>query len=345
MTRLLPADLLEALEQFCDTHYWPHEHTPVPQDQFLSFASRSEGLLTMLTDTVDEHLLRSSPRLRVVANMAVGYDNIDVDACTAHGVMVCNTPGVSEEAVADLAFGLLLACARRIPEADRVLRAGGWKAWSPGFMVGVDVHAKTLGIMGFGRIGLAVARRAQGFDMNVLYWDKVRRHEAERRVGAKHVSLDELCRTSDFVMVVLPLNAHTRGLIGRREIAMMKRTCVLLNVGRGAVVNRHALYEALLTKKLRAAGLDVYDSEPVDISEPLTGLDNTVLLPHIGSATLESRRKMAEKAVANLLAAVTGSIPDDLVNKEVVSHVARHTDVILPSLVDEPTRDLERRVR
>ena len=263
-------------------------------------SSDASGLLCLLTDRVDEELLEKCPSLKIVANMAVGYDNIDVEACTRRGVLVTNTPGVLTESTADLAFGLILATARRIPEARDMLLQGRWRTWSPMFLTGQDVHGATLGIIGFGRIGQAVARRAAGFGMSVLYYSRHRYPELEEELGVQHRPLDDLLRESDIVSLHLPLSEDTRGFIGERELGLMKPSAILINTSRGPVVDELALYRALRDRRIWAAGLDVFEREPLPEDSPLRSLDNVVLLPHIGSASIQTRTAMAVLAAENV---------------------------------------------
>ncbi|HHW26387.1 MAG TPA: D-glycerate dehydrogenase, partial [Firmicutes bacterium] len=256
------------------------------------------------------------PRLKVVANMAVGYDNIDVAECTRRGIVVTNTPGVLTETTADLAFALILAAARRVTEAERYLRQGQWKTWSPMLLTGVDVHGATLGIVGLGRIGEAVARRARGFSMRVLYANRSARPEVEAALGIERRGLDELLKSSDFVSIHVPLNDSTRHLIGERELNLMKPTAVLVNTSRGPVVNERDLYRALKDRRIFAAGLDVFDTEPIRSDNPLLELDNVVLLPHIGSASIATRTQMAVMAARNLTQVLAGQTPQNPVNPE-----------------------------
>lgn len=318
ITRLLPGEPLKGLTDLLDVKFWPKEDEAVPRRVLLDAVRGVDGLLSMLTDPIDEQLLEAAPDLKIVANMAAGYDNIDISACTSRGVMVTNTPEVSSEAVADLALGLLLATARRIPEAQNELLRGRWKTWSPTFMEGRAVHNRTIGILGLGRIGSALARRAAGLSMKILYWDKYRNEEAEKSLGARFTGFEHLLKEADFVVVLLPLTEDTRGLIGENELSLMKPTSVLINVGRGPIVDSRALYQALAHGTIWGAGLDVYDVEPVDPHDPLVNLKNVVALPHIGSATAEARQAMARRAVSNLIAGVTGDVPRDLINREVL---------------------------
>jgi glyoxylate reductase len=279
----------------------------------------AEGILATLTEKFDAAFLDSCPRLKVISNIATGYNNIDVAACTARGVMVTNTPGVLEDTTADLAFALLLAVARRITEAEAWLRAGEWKK---GFalqqMIGRDVHHATLGIIGMGKIGQAIARRARGFDMQILYSNRKRlAAEVEAQLAATHVPREELLARADFVVVMVPYSAETHHLIGARELSLMKADAILVNTARGGVVDDAALIEALRFGRIAGAGLDVFENEPAFNREFLS-LKNVVLVPHIGSATLATRMKMASLAADNLTAALTGKMPPTLVNKDVV---------------------------
>jgi glyoxylate reductase len=261
-------------------------------------------------------VLAAGTRLRVVANMAVGYDNVDVPAATARGILVTNTPGVLTETTADMAWALLLAAARRVAEGDRLTRTGGWKAWHPSFLLGRDVHGATLGIVGLGQIGLAVARRARGFDMRLLYHSRTRRPEAESELGLGFVELEQLLKESDFVSLHVFLSPQTRHLIGERELALMKPTAVLVNTTRGPVVDQRALYRALKEGRIAAAGLDVAEEEPVPLDDPLLTLDNVTITPHVGSASVATRGKMAAMAVENVLAALRGEQPPNCVNPQ-----------------------------
>ncbi len=265
-------------------------------------------MLSLLTDRVDDELLTAAgPGLQVVSNFAVGYDNIDVSACVRRGVAVGNTPGVLTETTADLAFTLLMAVARRLPEGDRYVRAGPWRTWGPMLLLGVDVHDATLGIVGFGRIGQDVARRAHGFGMRILYHDvKPVAGEVSRPLGAAFVPLDELLAASDFVSLHVNLTDETRHLINAVTLAAMKPTAVLVNTSRGPIIDQIALADALRDGTIWAAALDVTDPEPIAPDDPLVGLDNCLVVPHIASATRATRGKMAAMAAANLLAGVRG---------------------------------------
>jgi len=316
ITRKIPSEALDIIAASCDYRIWDSEGEPIPRDVLEAEIGDVDGVLTLLTERVDRHLLDAAPRLKVVANMAVGYDNIDVAECTRRGIVVTNTPGVLTETTADLAFALILAAARRVTEAERYLRQGQWKTWSPMLLTGVDVHGATLGIVGLGRIGEAVARRARGFSMRVLYANRSARPEVEAALGIERRGLDELLKSSDFVSIHVPLNDSTRHLIGERELNLMKPMAVLVNTSRGPVVNERDLYRALKDRRIFAAGLDVFDTEPIRSDNPLLELDNVVLLPHIGSASIATRTQMAVMAARNLTQVLAGQTPQNPVNPE-----------------------------
>ncbi len=309
VTRRLPAAAMELLQGAGDVALWDREEIPVPPEILAHELQAAHGLLCLLTDSVDEGLLERAPGLKVVSNLAVGYDNIDVEACRRRGITVCNTPGVLTEATADLTWALLLATARRVGEAERCLRQGHWSTWSPMFMAGAEVSGATLGIVGLGAIGTAVARRALGFGMGILYHNRSRRPGLERDLGLERVELDELLSRSDFVSVHLPLTAATHQLLGERELRLMKPTACLINTARGAVVDEAALYRVMREGHLFGAGLDVFAREPLEPDSPLLTLPNLVLLPHIGSATVATRTAMACLAARNLVAVLQGRAP------------------------------------
>ena len=264
---------------------------PVDRETLLKKTSSVDGLLCTLADKIDGELFSRCPGLKVVSNYAVGFDNIDVNEATRRGVLVTNTPDVLTNATADLAFTLLLSSARRVVEASEFLRSGEWKTWSPNLLLGQEVSESVIGIVGMGKIGRAVARRAAGFSMKILFFNRSPRPDIERELGAKQVALEELLRESDFVSLHCPLNDETRGLIGERELRMMKKTSVLINSSRGPVVDQKALYRACSENWIWGAGLDVFDVEPVPLDEPLLSLKNVTTLPHLGSATVKARRE------------------------------------------------------
>jgi glyoxylate reductase len=318
LTRRLPEAALEIVRASCELELWDHEERPLPREELLRSVVEAEGLLCLLPDKIDGELLAAAPKLRVVANMAVGYDNIDVPACTARGVLVTNTPGVLTETTADLAWALMLAAARRIVEGQKLIEAGGWGPWYPMQMVGVDVHGATLGVVGAGRIGAAVLRRARGFGMKLRYHNRRQNAELEAETGAAYSDLDELLRESDFVVVTVPLSAETRGMFGAREFALMRDTAVFVNVARGPIVREADLVDALRAGRPRAAGIDVFEREPIGADHPLLALPNCVCVPHVGSATVATRTRMATLAAENLVAALTGKPPLTPVNPEVL---------------------------
>jgi lactate dehydrogenase-like 2-hydroxyacid dehydrogenase len=298
---------LSPIAAACDADIWSDELPPA-RDELLRRVAGCDGILTLLTDRVDDELLDAAgPALRVVSNYAVGYDNIDVAACARRGIAVGNTPGVLTETTADLAWALLMAAARRLPEGDRYVRAGSWRTWGPLLLLGPDVHDATIGIVGFGRIGQAVARRAQGFGMEILYHDVAELPaDVTGPLAAAYVPLDALLARSDFVSLHVNLTADTRHLINATTLAAMKPTAVLVNTSRGPVVDQAALATALRDGSIWAAALDVTDPEPIPMDDPLVGLDNCLIVPHIASATRATRGKMAAMAAANLLAGVRG---------------------------------------
>jgi len=307
VAREIPSEGLEAVGAACDMDLWEDE-LPPPRDALLRRISGCDGVLTLLTDKVDDEFLDAAGRqLKVVSNYAVGFDNIDVAACARRGVKVGNTPGVLTETTADLAWALLMAAARRLPEADRFVRAGSWKTWGPLLLLGPDVHGATIGIVGFGRIGQAVAKRAQGFGMEILYHDlEPLPSSVTEPFGATYLRLEQLLPRCDFVTLHVNLSPVTRHLINAQTLALMKPTAVLVNTSRGPVVDQRALADALRDGVIWAAALDVTDPEPIPMDDPLVGLDNCLIVPHIASASRATRGKMAAMAAANLVAGVRG---------------------------------------
>ncbi len=306
VTREIPAAGLDRVRAHCDAEVWPGA-LPPPPATLRERLQGCEGLLSLLTDRIDAELMDAAPDLRVISNFAVGFDNIDVAEATRRGIAVGNTPDVLTEATADMAFCLLIAAARRLVESCGYAREGRWKTWEPLGHVGRDLRERTLGIVGMGRIGAALARRCRrGWDMRVLYCDVRANPEAERDLGARRVDFDALLRESDFVSIHTNLNDETRGLFDARALARMKPGAVLVNTARGAVVNQGDLREALAERRIFAAGLDVTDPEPPDTADPLLALPNATVAPHIASATVDTRDAMAEIAADNLLRGLAG---------------------------------------
>ena len=313
ITRKLPEQIIEGLSRNYDVRMWDQEDIPVPRNVLVEEMKEVEGLLCLLTEQIDESLIEQAPNLKIIANMAVGHNNIDVQSATKRGIMVTNTPGVLTETTADLTFGLLLATARRLMEAEDYLRSGKWETWSPMQLTGQDVHGATLGIIGLGRIGEALAKRAKGFDMNLVYFNRSRKYEQENTLGIEYQPLEKLLQISDFVCVMLPLTAETAYMIGKEQLELMKGTAVLINTARGGIIDEKALYQALENREIWVAGLDVFEEEPVPLDHPLLTLPNVVTLPHIGSASIATRMKMATLAVQNLVDGLTGDTPRNLV--------------------------------
>lgn len=306
VTRQIPEVGLARVREVCDLDLWNHEQ-PASYDQLLERVRGVDGILCTLTERMDAALIAAAgTNLKVISQMAVGYDNIDVRAAHARGIPVGNTPGVLTDATADLAFALLLAAARRLPEGEQYIRDGQWTTWQPRHLLGADLSGATLGIIGLGRIGQAVAKRARGFDMRILAYSRHLTDEEAHAHGAVRVDLSTLLRESDFVSLHTPLTPETRHLLNHETLAQMKRTAILVNTTRGGTVDPHALYEALRDNVIAAAGLDVTEPEPIPLNDPLLTLPNCLIVPHIGSATVKTRDKMALMAAENLIAGVTG---------------------------------------
>jgi len=319
VTRIIPDAGLEKVKIHCDAEIWP-DLMPPPQSLLLEKAASVEGLLTTLNDRIDAELLRKATGVRVVSNFAVGFNNIDVATATELGIAIGNTPEVLTDATADLAFCLLIAAARRLIEGERAIHAGKWRTWEPMGYIGVDLIEKTIGIVGMGRIGFALAKRCHlGWGMRVLYTDVYANAGAEKELGAERVDLDMLLAESDFVSVHANLTDETRGLFNAGAFAKMKRSAVFVNTARGPLVVEKDLFEALRTGQIFAAGLDVTDPEPMSPDHPLLSLPNAVIAPHIASATTKSRNAMAEIAADNLLAGLEGRPLRSHVNPDVES--------------------------
>ncbi len=291
---------------------WHEEDRPLLKSEIKEGLREAEGLISMLSDDIDREIIETAPRLKIIANYAVGYNNIDLKAARERGIAVTNTPGVLTETTADLCWALLMATARRIPEGDRYLKSGKWTGWAPTQLLGRDIYGKTLGLVGMGRIGQAVAKRAAGFSMRVVYFSRTRRPEIEKALGLDFLPLEALLRTSDFLSLHLPLTEDTRHLIDRKALLSMKSGAVLINTARGPIVDEGALVESLKTGQIAGAGLDVFEEEP-KISAELLQMDNVVTLPHIGSATFETRLEMGRRVLENLSSLFSGKHPPNMI--------------------------------
>ncbi|MGF1618364.1 MAG: 2-hydroxyacid dehydrogenase [Acidimicrobiia bacterium] len=308
MTRTIPDSYIERIREIADVNIWEGD-SPVPRGVLLDRVAGVDGLFSMLTDRIDADLLDAAPQLKVVSQMSVGVDNIDVEACRERGVRVGHTPDVLTGTVADHAFALLLAVARRLPEGADEVRSGGWGTWDPWHLLGADVYETTLGVVGMGRVGRAVVDRASGFGMDIVY-------ASSRDSGdvGRHVDFDDLLRLSDHVVITVPLNSQTRGMFDARAFELMKPTATLINVARGPIVDSAALVNALEAGEIFGTGLDVTDPEPIPADHPLVALPNCLVVPHIASASTRTRHRMAERTVDNLVAALTGAeMPSQLV--------------------------------
>ena len=323
VTRVIPDDGLDIIKKRFRTSVWSADMPPSSQE-IVERAKQCSGLVSLLSDRIDESVISSLPKLRVIAQYAVGFDNIDVTAATKKGVIVTNTPGVLTETTADLAWALVMAASRRIAEADRYVRMGLWRvAWVPMLMLGIDIHSATLGIVGMGRIGAAVAQRAKGFGMRILYSDTQDTdftRTVEKETGAIKSDFESLLNESDIITVHVPLTNETRKMFGAGEFARMKKGAVFVNTSRGAVVDEDALVSALSSGHLHAAGLDVFVTEPLPSTSTLMRLPNVVLVPHIGSASFATRSRMAVMCAENLVLAMKGDRPPNIVNPEVLVH-------------------------
>lgn len=319
ITRQLPDEAMKILKSKFEVEVWPKEMPP-PKSLIIEKVRKAEGLICLLTEPIDEAVIGAAgSQLRGICQVAVGFDNIDVKAATKKGIYVTNTPGVLTDTTADFAFTLLMAVARRVSEADRYVKAGKWKVpWGLMMLLGQDIWGKTIGIIGLGRIGSAVAQRAKGMNMNTLYYDVYRNEQAEKEIGVEYVPLETLLRESDFVTIHVPLMPSTRHLINEDRLRLMKKTACLINTSRGPVVDEKALYKALKENWIWGAGLDVWESEPTDPNNPLLKLENMTAAPHISSGSVATRTKMAVMAVEDMVAIQEGRVPLNLVNKEVL---------------------------
>ena len=311
----MPSAVMERLERETDLA-WHSEDRAATKAEIIAGMNGRDALFCNILDRVDAELLDSCPGLKVIANFGVGFNNIDVAAATARRIPVTNTPGVLTAATADIAFALLLAIARRLGEGERLVRSRKWTGWQPLQLLGADLAGATLGIIGYGRIGRAVARRAQGFDMRVIYWNRTRLPASEE-AGAIYADLDDVLRQSDFISLHVAYNSETHHLLGEKQFTLMRPTALVINTSRGAVIDEAALVRALQTKRIAGAGLDVFEREP-ELEPGLYELENVVLAPHLGSATIGTRTKMGMIVVDNLLAACAGQRPPNCVNPQVL---------------------------
>ncbi|MEB2308580.1 MAG: D-glycerate dehydrogenase [Candidatus Brocadiaceae bacterium] len=319
ITRQIPEEGITLLKNSCLTvEMNPHDRS-LTYDELLQHVEGRDAIVTMLSDRIDARLINDAKNLKVIANYAVGYDNIDVKTATSKGIVVTNTPGVLTDSTADMAWALLFSVTRRIVEGDKLTRTGKFTGWAPMMLLGGDLVGKTLGIIGAGRIGTAMAMRSRGWEMRVLYTTRSSRNAIlEENLHAKRVDLETLLKESDFISIHAPLSEKTRHLIGAKELSLMKRTAYLINTGRGAVINEVALISALRNKRIAGAGLDVYEEEP-KLKPGLAELDNVVLAPHLGSATIETRTKMSLMAAENIIAVLNRQKPPNCVNPEVLT--------------------------
>jgi glyoxylate reductase len=324
VTRRLFKPAMDILNEHCDVDIFDEDDNPIPRDLLLAKIKDKDGLLSLLTDKIDAEVLEAGKKLKVVSNCAVGFNNIDVAEATKRGIYVTNTPGILTETTADCAFALMMAVSRRIVEGDKNIRAKKWiHAWSLKMFIGGDIYGKTLGIVGLGRIGEAMVKRAKGFDMNIIYYNPTRHEDLEKKYNIKYAPLDDLLTKSDFISLHVPLNDKTHHLIGKDQLSKMKQTAYIINTSRGPVIDEKALYEALKSKQIAGAGLDVFEKEPIDPSNPLITLDNIVMTPHIASASIDTRTAMTVMAAKNLVAVLTGKDPPHPVNPEVKKKIKK----------------------
>lgn len=319
VTRELFEESIDMLKQYAKVEVYQSANKPIPNEILIDKIKEVDGIITLLTDKINEEIMDLAPKLKVISNYAVGYDNIDVSAATQRGIIVTNTPGILTETTADLTFGLLIALSRRIAEGDRFVRNREWvNAWGPKMFIGSDVHGKTLGIVGLGRIGTEVARRAKGFDMDIVYYDTYRDVEKEEKMNITYAPFSELITKSDFITLHVPLTDQTRHLISKEQFKKMKTTAYIINTSRGPVIDQQALHNALVKGNIAGAALDVFEEEPINHNSPLLELENVLLTPHIGSASVETRKKMSKTAAKNVIAVLKGEKPPNLVNPEVL---------------------------
>ncbi len=319
VTRELPERGLSAIKNHFEAEVWP-EYAPPPKKTIIEKVKDVEALVPLLSDKIDAEVFNAAPKLKIVSQLAVGFDNIDIPEATKRGIYITNTPEVLTDTTADFSWALLMAAARRVAEADRYVRNGKWKVgWHPSMMQGRDVFGATIGIVGAGRIGYAMAKRATGFSMKILFYDVIPRPEIEKDLGAKKVDLDTLFRESDFVSIHVPLMKETHHLVNAQRLSMMKKTAYIINNSRGPVVDEKALADALQKGQIAGAGLDVFEQEPLPMDSPLLKFENVVVAPHISSASYETRSKMAEMVADNLVAFFEGRKPPNLLNPDAMN--------------------------
>lgn len=314
VTSQYPGESVNRLSQKYDVKVYPKPTLPT-REELLESAKDSSALITTVSDIIDKELIDQSPNLKIVSNAGVGYENVDIPYATEKGIFIANTPHVLNETTADLAWALIFSVARRIVEADKYIRAGKFTCWHPSLLLGMDIHTKTLGVYGMGRIGTAVARRAKGFNMRVLYQNRGRNEAAEEETGAQFVDFETLLKESDFIVITVPLTDETRGKFGLEEFQKMKTTSIIVNIARGPIIKEAELATALKEGLIWGAGLDVFEDEP-EVNEQLLQLKNTVLTPHIGSASIQTRGKMIDMAVTSVELALSGEVPKHLVNPD-----------------------------
>ncbi|MCD6235837.1 MAG: D-glycerate dehydrogenase [Thaumarchaeota archaeon] len=319
VTRKIPEVGIKLLKECCEVRY-RDEVPPPSREELLEAVKDVDAIYCTLNEKMDKELIDKAEKLRVIGTMSVGFDHIDLEYATSKGIYVVHTPGVLTETVADHTWALMMAAARRVVEADNMIRKGEWTVpWAPTMLLGHDIYGKVLGVIGLGRIGYAVAKRAKGFNMKILYYDVYRREDAEKELGIEYASIERILKEADFVTVHVPLTPKTRGLIGEKELKIMKKTAVLVNTARGPVIDQKALTKALQEGWIAAAGLDVFEKEPIDPDDPLLKLKNVVVTPHIASASHDTRNKMAEMAAEGIIKVLRGEKPDNLCNPEVIN--------------------------
>jgi len=321
ISRKIPDRGLNKIKEYFDIDLWP-KYGPPTKKQIIRRIKNADGMVSLLSDKIDAEVMDAAPYLSIIAQLAVGYDNIDINEATKRGIYVTNTPEVLTETTADFAWALMMAVARRVVEADNYVRKGKWKVgWHPEMFLGYDVHGSTLGIVGLGRIGSAIARRAKGFNMRILYYDTIRREDIEKELGIIYTDLDNLLKESDFVTLHVPLTNETRHLINEERLKLMKKNAIIINTSRGPVIDEKALYKALKEKWIAGAGLDVLEKEPPLKDNPLFQLDNVIVTPHMAWYSIDSLTEIQRKAAEEVARVLSGQLPINLVNKDVLKFI------------------------